>query len=284
MANWRGEARAYVAVAAATFRQFSTYRLAAIAGLIANCTFGLIMAVTFRAALLGRAELERAGLSAGGGAAAARSILDGLTAQSIVTYTFACQAIAMVVTAFGDYALSNRVRSGDIATDLGRPIDFSLFRLAHDLGRSAFHFLARGLSVMTVGWVAFRYPLPHAMAVVKFVPLMFLAAAIASRLWTMIGLASFWMRDGTGAVQLMVIFVAFGTGGHLPLQFYPTALKQVLRLLPFASMMGLPCGVLVGAESFVRVGALQLAWLVVLELALRLELQRARFRLELNGG
>jgi ABC-2 type transport system permease protein len=269
----RGEARAYVAVAAATFRQFSTYRLAALAGLAANCTFGVIMAITFRAAMNER------------GATGVRSaILDGLTPATIVSYSFAAQAIAMVVSAFGDYALAARVRSGDIATDLGRPVDFSFFRLAHDLGRSAFHLLARGLSVMAVGWLVFRFPLPTWLAAIKFVPLVVLAAAIASRLWTIVGLASFWMRDGTGAVQLMVVLVAFGTGGHLPLQFYPTALKHLLRLLPFASMMQLPCGVLVGVESFVKVGALQLVWFVVLELLLRVELRRARNRLELNGG
>jgi ABC-2 type transport system permease protein len=137
---------------------------------------------------------------------------------------------------------------------------------------------------MCVGWLVFRFPLPTWLAIVKFVPLMVLAAAIASRLWTMIGLASFWMRDGTGAVQLMVIFVAFGTGGHLPLQFYPAAIKHALRLTPFASMMQLPCGVLVGVESFLRVGLLQALWLVVLEILLRVELSRARLRLELNGG
>ncbi len=231
------------------------------------------MAITFRAAITGRA-------ASGSGA----PILDGLTPQTIITYAFAAQAIAMVVSAFGDYVLAGRVRSGDIATDLCRPVDFSLFRLAHDLGRSAFHFLARGLSVMCVGWLVFRFPLPTWLAIVKFVPLMVLAAAIASRLWTMIGLASFWMRDGTGAVQLMVIFVAFGTGGHLPLQFYPAAIKHALRLTPFASMMQLPCGVLVGVESFLRVGLLQALWLVVLEILLRVELSRARLRLELNGG
>jgi ABC-2 type transport system permease protein len=231
------------------------------------------MAITFRAALRERGEV---------GARAA--ILDGLTPQTIVAYTFAAQAIAMVVSAFGDYALAARVRSGDIATDLGRPVDFSFFRLAHDLGRSAYHLMARGLSVMTVGWLVFRFPLPTLVAVAEFLPLVVLAAAIASRLWTIIGLASFWMRDGTGAVQLMVVFVAFGTGGHLPLQFYPTALKHALRLLPFASMMQLPCGVLVGVESFIKVGLLQIAWLVVLEVVLRVELRRARNRLELNGG
>jgi ABC-2 type transport system permease protein len=269
----RGETRAYFAVAAATFRQFSTYRLAAVAGLTANCTFGIIMAITFRAALNERGEVRTRS-----------AILDGLTPRTIVTYTFAAQAIAMVVSAFGDYALAARVRSGDIATDLGRPVDFSLFRLAHDLGRSSYHFLARGLSVMSVGWLVFRFPLPTWLSVAKFVPLMVLAAAIASRLWTMIGLASFWMRDGTGAVQLMVVFVAFGTGGHLPLQFYPPALKHLLRVLPFASMMQLPCGVLVGVESFLKVAAMQVFWLVTLEVLLRVELRRARARLELNGG
>lgn len=231
------------------------------------------MAVTFRAALNERGQT---GVRA--------AILDGLTPRTIITYTFSAQAIAMVVSAFGDYALAARVRSGDIATDLGRPVDFSFFRLAHDLGRSAFHFLARGLSVMSVGWLVFRFPLPTWLAVAKFVPLMVLAAAIASRLWTMVGLASFWMRDGTGAVQLMVVLVAFGTGGQLPLQFYPTAIKHLLRLLPFASMMQLPCGVLVGVESFVKVAAAQIVWLVALELLLRVELHRARSRLELNGG
>jgi hypothetical protein len=53
------------------------------------------MAITFRAALRERGE---------GGARAA--ILDGLTPQTIVSYAFAAQAIAMVVSAFGDYALA----------------------------------------------------------------------------------------------------------------------------------------------------------------------------------
>ncbi|NEE53622.1 ABC transporter permease, partial [Streptomyces sp. SID8455] len=63
-------------------------------------------------------------------------------------------ACAMMGGGFED-ELMERIRTGDIAVDLYRPVDLQLWWLAGDLGRAAFQLLGRGVVPMLAGALAF---------------------------------------------------------------------------------------------------------------------------------
>ena len=112
--------RPAVALAGAGYRRWSTYRSAAVAGVFVNTVFGVIKL----SILLGVAE------SAGGEVA-------GYDRAAFSTYAWLSQGLIAVVMIFTWTELAERVRTGDIAVDLARPVDLQLAWLAADLGRAA---------------------------------------------------------------------------------------------------------------------------------------------------
>src|SRR6476620_700526 len=64
-----------------------------------------------------------------------------------VTYVWIGQALLMTVALWGGGTtddLADRIRSGDVAVDLYRPVNLLGWYLAGDLGRAAYHLLPRG--------------------------------------------------------------------------------------------------------------------------------------------
>ncbi|MBO0882769.1 MAG: ABC-2 family transporter protein, partial [Mycobacterium sp.] len=131
----------YAAVAWRSFRRYSTYRAATYAGIFTNTIFGFIMAFTYIALWN------------------ARPGLGGYDRSQAITYVFVGQALLATCSLFGGGfgdEFADRVRNGDIAIDLYRPVDLQGWWLASDLGRAGFHFLARGIAPLLIGAVVFR--------------------------------------------------------------------------------------------------------------------------------
>ena len=135
----------WVAVARSSFRRYSTYRAATLAGIFTNCVFGAIICYTYIA-------VWRQNPDAGG-----YDVTDALT------YAWLGQAMIMTVAVWSGGAtddLAARIRSGDVAIDLYRPVGLLGWYLASDLGRALYHLLTRGLAPTIVGAILFdlRYP------------------------------------------------------------------------------------------------------------------------------
>jgi ABC-2 type transport system permease protein len=117
----------YVAVAARSFRRYSTYTAATLAGVFTNSVFGAIIAFTYLA-------LWHENPTAG-----------GYDATDAVTYAWLAQALIMPVGIWGAGTtdeVAERVRTGDVAVDLYRPVSPLGWWLAGDLGRAAYHLLS----------------------------------------------------------------------------------------------------------------------------------------------
>jgi ABC-2 type transport system permease protein len=257
--------RLYIEVVRMSFRRQSTYRGAMIAGTFTNFVWGFLLASVLRSVI-------------GSGS------VGGLTRTTATSFTFLAQGLIATSRMFGDMTLVASVRSGDVATELLRPWDWSLYRLSSDLGQSVFSTLTRGASIITAGWVVYRLPLPTLTNGLAFVVCAVLAAVLASRLWTMAGIASFWLVDGTGVVNMVVGLATFGAGLIVPLQIYGDGVRRVLYLLPFAGLVQGPIDVFLGIRSVRAVVGLQVVWIVILEALLRQQLGAATRKLELQGG
>src|ERR1044072_7315972 len=141
----------YVAVATRAFRRYSTYTAATLAGIFTNCVFGVIYTFAYQALW---AKAPDAG---------------GYDTTDAVTYVWIGQALLMTVALWGGGTtddLADRIRSGDVAIDLYRPVPLLGWYLAADLGRSSYHFLTRGLAPTGGGAVLFQIRWPGSPAAV----------------------------------------------------------------------------------------------------------------------
>lgn len=208
----------------------------------------------------------------------------GLTRAGIVTYAFVTGGISATLQPTWATEIVERIRSGDIVTDLYRPVDFQLWWLARDAGSSAYRLFARGVPPLLVGGLVFDLALPTRPAVwAGFAVSLTLAFVVVFAWKLLVSLSGFWLLNPAGVVQLAGALFTFGSGSLLPLAFMPDWLEGALRWLPFAAMLQLPLEVLLGRGSVDPLGR-QLLWAVALLALGRIVLRRAERKLVVQGG
>lgn len=263
--------RLYAELAKRSFRRWSTYRAATIAGIFTNSVFGFIRASVLLAVL------------------AAKPGAGGLDASAVVTYSFLTQGMLSVADVFGgDQEIALRVRTGDIVGDLYRPVDFQAWWLAADFGRAAFQLVARGVPILIIGAVTYGVEAPHDFGgAALFAVSLVLAVVVGFALKFLVNMSAFWLLDIRGTNQLMVTAALFFSGLVAPLSLFPDWLEPTARALPFACLIQYPVelflGQRTGTHAFVLL-AIQAAWAVALLGAGRLVLRVAARRVVIQGG
>ncbi|WP_431036322.1 ABC transporter permease [Streptomyces sp. P6-2-1] len=265
--------RLYAAVAAGGFRRYATYRWATFAGVFTNTVFGVILAYTYQALWQERPHLG------------------DYTLPQALTYVWIGQAILMTSMVMGngfEAELIDRIRGGDIAVDLYRPVDLQTWWLAGDLGRAGFHLLGRGIVPFAAGALLFDLAVPSSpVRWLAFLCAILLGVVVSFALRYLVGLAAFWLLHGEGIMGLHAFVAMFFSGMALPLNVFPGALGEVARALPWSSLVQVPADVLLGTyqgSELLGVYGFQAGWAVLL-LALGRVLQSAATRrVVVQGG
>ncbi len=137
--------------------------------------------------------------------------------------------------------LAERIRTGDVVSDLCRPLHFQGYWLAQGLGRAAYQAVARGVPPFLIGALFVRLRLPPDLATwMAFLVGLVLAVVVSFGYRFVVGLAGFWLLDNRGISQVAVLVMQFFAGAVVPLTFFPDTLGRVARVLPFACVLQLP--------------------------------------------
>lgn len=263
----------YASIFVSSFRRYSTYRAATLAGVFTNCVFGVIYSFAYLA-------LWRQNPTAG-----------GYDATDAVTYVWLGQALLMTVALWGGGTtddLAERIRSGDVAIDLYRPVGLVRWYLAADLGRSAYHLLARGVGPTIVGALLFdiRMP-PGPWAALAFGACLPLAVTVSFGLRFLVASTAFWLLDDSGAKVLSGALAIFFSGLMLPLVLFPGWLGTLARALPWSAFIQVPNDIWLGHHagwSLLAALGFQAAWAAALLGCCRLVLAAATRRVVVQGG
>lgn len=260
--------RLYAWITAYAFRRYSTYRVAAVSATFTNTVFGFM-----RAGVL--MSLWHA-----------RPALGGYDVMDAVTFSFLSQALIEPVRVFGgSLDLTERIRSGDVAIDLHRPVDLQGWWLADDVGRAGFAILSRGLPPMLGGALVFALHWPSPATWLAFAGAVTLGILVSFGLRYLISLAVFWLHDDRGIHGISLVTSMFLSGLLVPLTIFPGRLGTVVHVLPWAALIQLPVDVYLGKRTdLLNVYAFQAAWAAALLVAGRLLTMGARRKLVVNGG
>jgi len=262
--------RAYLAFARAGFRRYATYRQAMIAAIVTNCVFGFL-----RSAVL---------LAVAGAATVA-----GYDAARLATFVWAGQGLIGVVLIWAPTDLADRIRTGDVITDLLRPVDPVWRELAGDLGRAGFAVLTRFVGPIVVGALAFDLYAPGRLATdALFACSMLFATVICFGCRYLVNAAAYWLLDARGPQMAWTLTSGVLGGLYFPLWFLPRAAALALVIgTPFPSVIQLPLDVLVERGSWEQQAALlavQFGWVVVILAVCRWVQRCAERRLVVQGG
>jgi len=263
--------RAFAALAAAGYRRHSTYRQATVAGATTNVVFGFIKTFVLLAVV-----------GAGGAAA-------GYDADQIVTFVWVAQGLLMVVLMWGWTDLADRIRSGDVVTDLLRPLPPVVTYLAEDLGRAGYALLTRFVPPVLVGALVFGVRPPERWFTLPLFAVSVLLAVVCSfGCRFLVNAVAYWLADARGPMTLWMTASGVLAGLWFPLRFLPDGLTVAIWLAtPFPGLMQTPLDVLVERDAApLQCGlvALQAAWAAALLTACHRVQRRAERKLVLQGG
>ena len=171
-----------------------------------------------------------------------------------MTYVWLAQGLLMTIYIWGWYEVALRVRSGDVATDLQRPVDFQAYWLAQDLGRALYHALFRGVPPFVVGALVFDVLVPgEPVTWLAFVVSVALAVVVSFAFRFLFNLAAFWLLDYRGAGDARDGRLDVLLRPDRPARVLPDWLEALAWALPFAAMVQAPIEVFLGhAEGRAR--------------------------------
>jgi ABC-2 type transport system permease protein len=257
----------YPQLVAAGFRRYAAYRQAALAGLATNTVFGLLRASVLVAVLTQRGPTA------------------GYDIATAVTYVWLGQGLLNVVDLWSDRALSERVRTGDIVIDLGRPWDLQGALLAGDLGRAGNAVVMRLLPPMAIGAVFFPFRWPeHPATWALFAVSALLGVIVSFGIRFLLNLSAFWLLDARGVLAVWGTIGGLLSGLILPLAWFPAWAQAVLAWTPFPSLFQTPIDVFTERGNPLTLLAHQLAWATILFVLGRMALARGTLRLVVQGG
>ena len=264
--------RAYLALARAGFQRYATYRQAMVAAVVTNSVFGFLRFAVMLAVLH-----EGAGLVA------------GYDQAQLATFVWAGQGLIGVVLIWTAPELADRIRTGDVITDLLRPIDPVWQMLAGDLGRSGYAVLTRFAGPVIVGALAFDLYVPRRLVTyVFFACSMLLATIVCFGCRYLTNAAAYWLLDVRGPQTAWTLMSGILGGLFFPLWFFPEAMAiGLIAATPFPSIIQLPLDILLERGSVgVQVGLLgvQAAWVVMILAICHWVQGRGERKLVIQGG
>lgn len=257
----------YLRLVRAGFQRYATYRQAMIAGLATNVVFGFIRCAVLLTVFAGSAQVA------------------GYDAPRMVTFVWIGQGLLAVVLLWGDTAFGQRVRSGDVAVDLLRPVDLQAALLAEDLGRAGFALLTRFTGPLLIGLAFFDLTLPgSAPRWAAFGVSVLLAVLVSFAIRFLLNLVAFWLLDWRGVVTIYGAINGVLAGLVIPIALLPGWARTAVWATPFPAILQAPIDIAIDHGSVLPLLAHQLAWAVVLLAAGRLVLAAAVRTLVIQGG
>lgn len=250
------------------FRRHATYRAGTVAGLVTNTVFGLLRGAVLVAAI-----------------EAAAAPIAGFDRARALSYVWLGQALIAPVALFRWTDIADRIRTGELATDLARPADFQAWWLCDDLGRGLYQVATRTVAQLAVGALLGQLLAPQPWPrVLAFALGVVLAVVVSFGVRFLANLWVFWTLDARGPIAVYQVLCIGLSGFVVPIDFYPDWLATLQRLLPFASLVQAPIDLYLGNRAPLGVLALQALWAVTLLAAGRAVLVAATRRLEVQGG
>jgi ABC-2 type transport system permease protein len=261
----------YAALVAAGFRRYATYQQATVAAIFTNVVFGFLRSYVLLAAA------GRTGFAA------------GYDDSRLLTFVWVGQGLIGTVQLWAPPELGERIRTGEVVSDLLRPVDLVWQQLASDIGRCGYAALTRFVGPLLAGALAFDLYAPRRLATYPlFAVSVLLATVVSFGGRYLVSASAYWLLDPRGAQMGWAVFSSVLSGLYFPTWFLPRPVALALAgLTPFPSLVQAPLDIVVERGSLATQAgwlAVQAFWAVVLLVVCRVVQRRGERRLVVQGG
>ena len=264
--------KTYLAFVRKSFQKTLTYRFELWIEVFINILFMLIYVYLWKALYTGRESVEGYDLN---------GILTYIiVSQTLLTFNFTLRAARII---------EDKVRTGEVVTDLMKPVDFQLMMLSTSAGTSLHTMLFNMLPKFLLFYVILSISLPSSiLTVCIFIISVILGYVILFSIEFLIGILAFWIVEIRGIYFVVIWGISWLLSGYfLPLEFYPDLLAKIAAVLPFRAVIYFPTVIYVGrltGQNVIIPLLIQITWVVVLMGLGRLGYRAAFRKLVIQGG
>jgi len=221
------------------------------------------------------------------GSVASGGTVDAVSLSDMVTYAILSTAVSAFTQSRVIYTISSRVRTGEIAMDLIKPISFFKYVFALNSGQNAFGIVFRALPLILIFVPLYHIAVPDAGHFLVFLISVFNAMLIRYLITYALGLTGFWAVKIWHLDFLFNIMMDIFAGSVVPLWFFPDFFVRVSDYLPFKFIHFVPLSIylqkLTLQESLLSL-IYQFLWIGALFALGRLVWVRGIKKLVLQGG
>ncbi|MBW4082729.1 ABC-2 family transporter protein [Paenibacillus sp. S150] len=205
----------------------------------------------------------------------------------MVTYVIISTTISLLIKNEVIKQMERKIRSGEIAMDLIKPMNFKLIFISDTVGNSIFRLSFQLIPLLAVGSIAFGFQMVQ-LKILPFFLLSLINAAIIYFLITfIIGLLAFWYMAVWHLQRFLSDLIGLLSGSIIPLWFFPDFLQQISVYLPFRLIYFVPLSIYLGKTEINDIVILMLQqwfWIIVLWIGERLVWSKAINKLVIQGG
>lgn len=216
-----------------------------------------------------------------------RSSINSINLPFLISYITLANIQAWIFTPRITDILQQRIRSGEVALDIINPVNFLGQLVAQQLGFTVglipFVLIAFPLALVVGGM---QLPVSIS-AIVFYILSLILAYLIVSLMGVLMGLISFWTLEVDG-IQMIYRFInQLFSGTFIPLWLFPPFLRILANFLPFQAITFLSVSIYLGKlqnTEILGAFAIQLLWIIILYLLVRLIWYKVQWHIMLQGG
>lgn len=179
------------------------------------------------------------------------------------------------------------IQSGNIATELIRPIGFKRMLLARHLGDTAIKLLCYPIPLIVLVKAGVSLPL-FCFRQIGFGVLSVLLAYFIQFLYSLIiGLLAFWLIVTWPINMFFGAIYKLLSGAWIPVTMFPETLYRINLLLPFRAIYAIPVSILTSSMTVLEIRQsirVQAVWLVTLYILVQIIWHVGRNKLVVQGG
>ncbi|MCD8026415.1 MAG: ABC-2 family transporter protein [Clostridiales bacterium] len=215
----------------------------------------------------------------------------GFDKGDMVVYIFLTFLTNKLISGGGTYDIGEEVKDGTIAMRMIKPISYNSTFLFQELGNKLME-IGIIFIPLTAGVEVYRFILTDSLQFNAGRFFLYLFCCVFAYLINFFfnicfGFTAFIFKNLWGSNMLKNCIVGFLSGSVIPLAFFPDAMKNVLSLLPFASLSYTPVmvymGIYSGSEMLFYIG-LQIFWCLAFWLLSKLVWKAVVKHLCVQGG
>ena len=204
---------------------------------------------------------------------AANPQVGGFDWDRMRTYILVSYAVNTLLSFYTEARITNAIRTGAVAIELVRPIDFLTAQLAEALGAAVIEGLLGSVVAVLLGLLLLHVAPPVSLvATVFFVVSVGLGFLVKFLIGYLTALLCFWTINGLGLLWARSAVTNIFSGAIIPLALFPDTLKQVALALPFQAIINTPLAIYLGdvqGAALAAALAVQIGWIVALWLLAR---------------